>query len=328
MQADVCESRVSGSGRCEISDHPVSAEGLESLEAPEAHQNLGTPHIVILGDSTVDNGRYLSPCELSVEKQLSKRCGEHGWEMTVLAQDGSMLQDVLLRQVPLIPDQATHIVMSCSGNDLLMLLNQMVVSNFTAASMYSAIGEGLKAVSHRYRDLIAALAGLGCHVACCSVYRPNFSHIFFKTLAIFSLGLHNSRIAQISVDHDCSLIDLANLFDGPEDFATPLELSTCGGSKVVENISDFVRDHPVMSLRRYRHDPKTFPMDDDDALLPVANFFGVPARCCAVRTPKRKIYTRKTVSKALRQPDKDLAGDGRMRSRLSFSEAQEHWRES
>jgi len=129
------------------------------------------------------------------------------------------------------------------------------------------------------------------------------------------------------VDHDCSLIDLANLFDGPEDFATPLELSTCGGSKVVENISDFVRDHPVMSLRRYRQDPSVFAADDD-ALAPVANFFGVPTRCCAVRTPNRKVYMRKTVSKALQEPDKDLAGDDRVRSRLAFSEAQEHWREA
>merc|ERR1719161_3527644 len=131
----------------------------------------------------------------------------------------------------------------------------MVLANFTLASMYSAIGDGLQQVATKYKGILQDLKALGCHLACCTVYRPNFNHLFFKSLAIFSLGLHNSRIQGISTDLDFSLIDLASVFDPPtsEDFATPLELSTRGGGKFAENISSFVKDHPLSSLRTHRY---------------------------------------------------------------------------
>lgn len=282
-------------------------------------------HIVLLGDSTLDNGRYLNLArgELSVEKQLNKRCMERGWEMTVLAQDGSLLDDVRQRQLPLIPECATHIVMSASGNDLLSLLNQMVVANFTLGSVYEAIGSGLQQVADNYRDILQELKGLGCHLACCTVYRPNFNHLFFKSLATFSLGLHNSRIKQVSVDLDCSVIDFANMFDCHEDFANPLELSTRGGSKLVENVAAFVADHPISMLSRR---VATNIYNDDDAFLPASvTRWGIPMRCCATRAASRKVYSSKAVSKGLETPDEALAGAA-LGPALEFSQAQEQWR--
>lgn len=299
-----------------------------SASALDVPEDIQKPHIVLLGDSTLDNGRYLNLAfgELSVEKQLSKRCIERGWEMTILAQDGSLLDDVLVRQLPLIPDHVTHIVLSASGNDLLSLLNQMVVANFTIGSMYSAIGEGLKQVSARYHGLLQTLKGLGCHLACCTVYRPNFNHIFFKSLAIFSLGMHNSRITQTAVDLDCSVIDLANMFDCQEDFANPLELSTRGGAKVVENVTHFVQEHSVLSLHRYRHNPQILNTEDD-AFLP-ATTFGISMQCCVTRAPRHKVYASKKVPKALEQPDRDIADRASALGRpLAFSEAQQQWRD-
>mmetsp|Transcript_107847 Transcript_107847/g.300692 ORF Transcript_107847/g.300692 Transcript_107847/m.300692 type:complete len:332 (-) Transcript_107847:162-1157(-) len=306
------------------------AEEHASVAPPgsEVTEDIDCPHIVLLGDSTLDNGRYLNLAfgELSVEKQLSKRCTERGWEMTALAQDGSMLEDVLVRQLPLIPDRATHIVLSASGNDLLALLNQMVMAQFTARSMYEAIGNGLIQVAERYRDLIQTLKGLGCHLACCTVYRPNFNHIFFKSLAVLSLGMHNSRIQQISTDLDCCVIDLANMFDHQEDFANPLELSTRGGSKVVENVTAFVNEHPVFAMRRFRHVSAT-PLSEEDDFVPGMNVFGLSMRCCATRAQRRRVYASRAVPKALEQPDQDLAG-GPLPRPLEFSEAQQRWREA
>merc|ERR1719201_1639908 len=157
-------------------------------------------HIVLLGDSTLDNGRYLNLArgELSVEKLLQRKCMERGWEMTVLAQDGSMLEDVRCRQFPLIPERATHVVISATGNDLLSLLNQMVVANFTIGSIYTVIGSRLAVLGQEYRDFLKELKAIGCHLCVCTHQHPNFNHVFFKTLAIFGLGLHNSRIKSIS----------------------------------------------------------------------------------------------------------------------------------
>lgn len=289
-------------------------------------QNLedGGVHIVLLGDSTLDNGRYLNLArgELSVEKQLTKRCLERGWDMTVLAQDGSMLEDVRQRQLPLVPEAATHIILSASGNDLLSLLNQMVVANFTLSSMYTTIGTGLGQVSEDYRVLVQDVKALGCHLACCTLYRPSFNHMFFKSLATFSLGIHNNRIRQISTDLDSSIIEFSDIFDDPADFANPLELSSRGGSKLVGNVSAFVADFPISKLNR--RSPNIFA--DDEAYAPAAmTNFGLPLRCCATRTPHRKVYASKTVSETLLNPDANLA-DRQLEPALAFSQAQEQWR--
>jgi hypothetical protein len=297
---------------------------LQSLHVP----HVRSVHVVLLGDSTLDNGRYLNLAsgELSVEKQLAKKCAELGWQMTVLAQDGSLLEDVRTRQLPLIPDQATHLVLSASGNDLLSLLNQMVVANFTLSSVYAAIVEGLKNVAERYRNLLQSLKNLGCHLACCTVYRPNFNHLFFKSLATFSLGLHNSRLKQLAADLDCSVIDLANLFDTSEDFANPLELSTRGGSKLIENVAAFVGDHSIMTMKRYRDFAQAINTSDE-AFLPMEDTVGMSMRCCATRATQGRVYARKEVSKALQRADTAFAG-GPLGRPLAFSEAQQRWRQS
>lgn len=284
-------------------------------------------HIVLLGDSTLDNGRYLNLArgELSVERQLAKRCAERGWEMTVLAQDGSMLEDVRQRQLPLIPECTTHVIMSASGNDLLSLLNQMVVSNFTLSSMYGAIGAGMRRVAETYHDILKSLKSMGVHLACCTVYQPNFNHLLFKALVVFSLGLHNSRIKESSTELDCSVIDLASLFDTGDDFANPLELSTRGGSKVVGNIASFVEDHPITMLRRWKQNQHNVFTEDDNYTPVGGDGFLPPMRCCATRAPRRKIYDSKKIANAL---DKDLALNGaELGPAMEFSQAQQPWRE-
>jgi len=290
------------------------------------HDNV---HVVLIGDSTLDNGRYLNVAfgELSVEKQLAKRCAERGWELTVLAQDGSLLEDVLIRQIPLIPAGATHLVLSASGNNLLALLNDMVRSRFTLSSMYSSIWEGLRRVADLYRELISTLCDLGCHVAVCTVYRPNFNHMFFKSLATFSLSMHNARLTSISEEFDCSVIDLANLLEGPVDFANPLELSTRGGAKVVENVTSFVQDHPVLAMQRHRRNPRLVDACDDDWLQAPRGLFG--AHCCATRATMRKVYAQTRVASELQRPDRQLATSGTLLGRpLEFSEQQQCWREA
>eukprot|EP00435_Cladocopium_sp_Y103_P053864 s1533_g17.t1 len=100
--------------------------GRASAEQVYDKQLLSKPHVVLLGDSTLDNERYLDVDAggQPVGMQLSRRCNDLDWELTMLATDGSTLDDVAIRQVPIIPDDATHLVLSASGNDLLRLLNE------------------------------------------------------------------------------------------------------------------------------------------------------------------------------------------------------------
>jgi hypothetical protein len=240
-----------------------------------------------------------------------------------------MLEDVRERQLPYIPETATHIVVSASGNDLLALLNQMVVSHFSMRSVYASIVDGLAQVAETYRSLMQALKNLGCHVACCTVYRPNFEHLFFKTLATFALSLHNSRIKSASVELDISVVDLAALFDDKADFANPLELSTRGVGKFTWNIAQFLEDHPSSLLHKRRYNSPIL-YGDDDMLQPAGPCRLAPMRCCATKAPSRRVYTSKQVaedfSKATQEGDHGLFGTD-MGPALEFSEAQQPWRE-
>lgn len=301
-----------------------------------------TPHVVLLGDSTLDNARHLDldAGEMSVEGQLSKRCAEKGWEFTLLARDGSTLDDVARQQLPFIPDEATHLVLSASGNNLLGLLNEMADSHWSLGSMASSIGQGLPQVADNYRRLLQAMKSSGCHMACCTVYRPQFKHIFLRTLATMSLGVHNSRIHQIAQDLDISVIDFGVLFDCDEDFANPLELSTQGGAKVVENVMQFVRDHPTSGLPRVLGvSPPSARVRKRGPCLsvdPVARALGLDVVCCDSQ-PTRKVYDCKIVKKVQEERqcadtngevvrEKTDRSETRSVGPTEFSQAQEHWR--
>lgn len=315
------------------------------VEPPEITGILDcTPHIVLLGDSTLDNARHLDldAGEMSVEGQLSKRCAEMGWELTLLARDGSTLDDVARQQLPFIPDEATHLVLSASGNNLLCLLNEMADSHWSLGSMVSSIGEGLPQVADSYRRLLQAMKSSGCHMACCTVYRPQFRHIFLRTLATVSLGVHNGRIHQIAHDLDISVIDMGALFDCDEDFANPLELSHQGGAKVVENVMQFMRDHPTTGLPRHlsmggapssARAPRRGPCLSVD---PVARALGLDVACCEAR-PTRKVYDAKRVPEERDRAETTAVLSGVVREKSDrsetrsvgpgdFSQAQERWR--
>jgi len=71
-------------------------------------------HIALLGDSIFDNGLYV-PDEPAVIDQL-RSILPSGANATVLAVDGSVTADVV-KQLKLIPDDVTHVVISSGGND-------------------------------------------------------------------------------------------------------------------------------------------------------------------------------------------------------------------
>src|SRR3954453_19430156 len=73
-------------------------------------------HVVLLGDSIFDNGRYV-PDRPPVVEQV-RRGLPVGWKATLVAVDGHTVEDIAL-QLPRVPADATHLVLSIGGNDAL-----------------------------------------------------------------------------------------------------------------------------------------------------------------------------------------------------------------
>src|SRR3954462_4689860 len=74
-----------------------------------------TGHVVLLGDSVLDNAGYLGGHGPEVVTQLRARLPA-GWRATLLARGGSVTLDVP-QQLRQLPADASHLVISAGGND-------------------------------------------------------------------------------------------------------------------------------------------------------------------------------------------------------------------
>ena len=80
------------------------------------------PHIVLLGDSIFDNAAYV-PGDPAVIEQLRVVLPD-GWQTTLLAVDGDVTADIG-EQLRGLPDDASHLVISSSGNDALGQIDRL-----------------------------------------------------------------------------------------------------------------------------------------------------------------------------------------------------------
>ena len=69
------------------------------------------PHLVLLGDSTLDNKFYVGKGELAIIDQLKAKAQERGWKATSVAVDGHSISHIAT-QLTKIPEDATHLFIS------------------------------------------------------------------------------------------------------------------------------------------------------------------------------------------------------------------------
>jgi hypothetical protein len=69
------------------------------------------PHLVLLGDSTLDNGFYVGKGNPSIINQLRLKAKERGWNATLIAVDGHSISHIPT-QLTRVPPDATHLFIS------------------------------------------------------------------------------------------------------------------------------------------------------------------------------------------------------------------------
>jgi len=96
--------------------------------------------MVLLGDSTLDNGRWVAPGGFSVTEHLKLRLGQR--RVTNCAVDGAMLGAVG-GQLAGAPNGATHLVLSVGGNDGLGMFGELEAGGPRALLSPLALYRGL-----------------------------------------------------------------------------------------------------------------------------------------------------------------------------------------
>jgi len=195
------------------------------------------PHLVLLGDSIFDNGRYTKggPDVISQVRRLLPQ----GWKATLLAVDGAKADEVA-GQLRRLPADATHLVLSVGGNDALVhasVLDTRASSTAQAAGFLADVADHFEP---RYRAAVQACLVPGLPLAICTIYNGCFPDAAYQRIVSVALMVFNDVILRAAIEHALPVIDLRSICCTADDYANSIEPSSAGGEKIARAIVGLV----------------------------------------------------------------------------------------
>jgi hypothetical protein len=203
-------------------------------------------HIVLLGDSVFDNKTYIDG-GLDVIEQIRRQIPA-GWKASLLAVDGSVVENVRKQALDL-PDDATHLLISAGGNNAILnagILQQKVASS---AEVLDKLADIAGEFEHRYREMLRGVLSLKKPTAVCTIYYPRIPEPFTQKIAVAALATFNDVIIRQAFLAGVPLIDLRLVCDEDSDFANEIEPSEKGGGKIASAIVRLISEHDFESRR-------------------------------------------------------------------------------
>jgi hypothetical protein len=190
-------------------------------------------HIVLLGDSVFDNRTYTggAPDVLSHLRELLPS----PWRATLRAVDGSTAAD-LARQLPGVPSDCSHLVISVGGNDALLNSDLLGTSVSSTAEALALFGDRSHRFEEAYRVAIDSALALGRDTTVCTIYNGNLESRE-APLARVALMTFNDVILRVAFERGLRVIDLRLVCTAAEDYANPIEPSGRGGRKIADAIA-------------------------------------------------------------------------------------------
>ena len=194
-------------------------------------------HIVLLGDSIFDNGRYTlgGPDVISQVRQLLPV----GWKASLLAVDGATTQDIP-KQLQRIPSDASHLVLSAGGNDVLMNSNILRMPADSTSQAIRILADTSNQFEARYRNAVAECRRLALPLTLCTVYNGCFPDADFQRVVSTALRVFNDVILRVGIELRLPIIDLRFVCCSPSDYANPIEPSSVGGAKIAGSILSLI----------------------------------------------------------------------------------------
>ncbi|HEY3445500.1 MAG TPA: SGNH/GDSL hydrolase family protein [Myxococcales bacterium] len=197
---------------------------------------MGGGHVALLGDSSIDNGRYTGG-EPDVASHL-RALLPLGWRATLLARDGSTTND-FAPQVEKIPADASHLVVSLGGNDLLLVSDLLAKSVSSTTVALELFADRCERFERNYRKAIEPLLALGRELTVCTVYEGSFpapqAGVTRTALRIF-----NDAILRFAFEAGLGAIEMRAVCTERSDFANPIEPSGPGGRKIARAVAQAV----------------------------------------------------------------------------------------
>ena len=218
-------------------------------------------HIVLLGDSIFDNGKYVKSGEPDVPTQLQGLL-ERGDKVSMLAVDGDVINDID-GQLKKMPNDTTHLVISIGGNDTLGILAEFSRTTKNIGDSFLKLHDLRDSFESDYIKMLTNALSFNLPTTLCTIYNPCFEHSemervsdymmlgvnndTLQKMAMTALPIFNDVIFQEAVNCNVPVIDLRLIFNDKSDYANPIEPSAIGGLKMVKVIKEVVYEHDFSS---------------------------------------------------------------------------------
>jgi hypothetical protein len=206
------------------------------LLSPSGSREIGGQmdnHIVLLGDSILDNASYTGT-EPDVVSHL-RSVLPHGWTATLCAVDGSTTLD-LAPQLECIPPAASHLVLSLGGNDAIMNSDLLAMQVRSTAEALALFADRLERFERNYRNALESVVRIGLPLTVCTIYNGNMPPSVQRN-ARMALAMFNDVIVRAALQFSVNVIELRAVCAEPSDYANPIEPSGSGGAKIARAIA-------------------------------------------------------------------------------------------
>jgi GDSL-like Lipase/Acylhydrolase family len=231
---------------------PAKGKGGETAMAKPGSGTTPARHVVLLGDSSLDNGAYVGS-----GPDVLAQLGAHlppGWRATRAAVDGAVAGDVARQLDRGIPPDASHLVVSVGGNDALRQEHVLGAAARSVADALDLLAGVRERFARDYRAMLDLVLARRLPTAVCTIYEPRFPDPRRRRVAAVGLAAaFNDVITREAFARGgLALIDLRLVCDRDEDFANPIEPSVRGGEKIAAAIADAVLAGPAAGARGRR----------------------------------------------------------------------------
>lgn len=163
---------------------------------------------------------------------------------TLLAVSGSRLADVE-RQASRSPADATHLIMSAGGNDILDLGRRLRSETGGMLQRIGRMSGMLGEFRQRYRAACKLVAARGRPAALCTIYEPPFGDPLLRQLGSAALHVVNAAIESEARACGLHVIDLRAICREPADFFDPIHPSSHGADKISAVLARWVQSTRV-----------------------------------------------------------------------------------
>ena len=152
------------------------------------------------------------------------------WKVSLLAVDGHVTADVEA-QLAGLPNDATHLVVSCGGNDALNYLPVLAEGAQSVAEVLSHFAQIRSDFGQEYRRMLEKVVATQRDVSICTVYDcvPDL-----EPMAHAALSMFNEVILREAISAKVTIIDLRLVCTERSDYSelSPIEPSEVGGAKI------------------------------------------------------------------------------------------------